>query len=151
MQREENIAAQQEREAAAQQTQAGETPAIQDSELTVTELVNQVKRDIQLQGGRDPENFKMPGGRSLADQRRSILAEEQRIGAEADKTNAAKVRELGRQTAPKARGAKVGVNRTGQILSATPPSADAAAAQQQETEGEEQAAQNTQVDENATT
>jgi hypothetical protein len=46
--------------------------AVQDSPMTARDLVDETKRRIQLEGAKDPENFKMPGGRTLADVQKDV-------------------------------------------------------------------------------
>lgn len=105
-----------------QEAQALETSgAVQDSPLTALDLVNQAERKIQLEGARDPENFRLPNGSTLAETQRQNEAAQIAEGKAADAANMARVRELGSQNAKKPENTKVDVNRTGQILTADAP------------------------------
>lgn len=100
---------------------AGSEQAVQDSPMTARDLVDETKRKIQLEGAKDPANFKMPGGRTLADVQKDVADAQAAEGRATDAANQARVRELGRQSAKKPEDVRVGVNKTGQILTADKP------------------------------
>lgn len=64
-----------------------------EGEGTALETANAVERRIQLEGRKDPEKFKMPDGRTLAETRKELYESHVKEGDEAAKVQLKRVRE----------------------------------------------------------
>ena len=80
---------------------------------------NAIERKIQLEGPRDPDNFKMPDGRTLTEVRRSLNEKHTKEFKEEDQMVRARSRELSNPELSK--GEKRIVTEAGNIIDVTEP------------------------------
>lgn len=80
---------------------------------------NAIERKIQLEGPQDPENFRMPDGRTLADVRRDLYDKHTKEFKEDDNALRAHSRKLSRPEFSK--GGKLVMTSAGNIIDVTEP------------------------------
>lgn len=80
---------------------------------------NALERKIQLEGSKDPDNFKMPDGRTLSEVRRSNQELEDKEYQEEARMVARRAREQSASTLQK--GKKLAITSTGNLLDTTEP------------------------------
>jgi hypothetical protein len=64
-----------------------------NKELSALERANEIERDIILNGPKDPDNFKMPDGRTLSETRRELYDSQIEEGIADDKVQQQRIRE----------------------------------------------------------